>query len=147
MNLRHLSQILPPRVLWGIDVNESSLAQVPITAPGTNTAWAVARSLPFRDGWFDLVFTAALLIHQPDNVLPIVMSEIVRCSKRWVMCAEYFAEERTEVDWRGTQGALIKRDYALIYQQVFPELTLVERGELTAEEGFDRVSYAVLQRP
>ena len=49
--------------------------------------------LPFRDRWFDLASPRACLIHQPESTLPLVMAEIVRVSRRYVLCGEYFAPE------------------------------------------------------
>ena len=51
---------------------------------------------------FDLTFTTGVLIHQPPDSLPIVMNEIVRCSRRYVLCGEYYAE-------RARGGALPRR--------------------------------------
>jgi hypothetical protein len=62
---------------------------------------ASAAELPFVDHCFDLVFTMGVLIHQPDESLGRVMSEVVRCSARLVLCAEYYAPEPTEVPYRG----------------------------------------------
>ncbi|MGQ0430943.1 MAG: pseudaminic acid biosynthesis-associated methylase [Microthrixaceae bacterium] len=146
-NLRHLSNLIEPHHLWGLDINRSSLDAMPKVAPGINPCWGQARSLPFRDGFFDLVFTVGLLIHQPDSTLPIVMSEIVRCSRRFVLCGEYHADERTDVHYRDQDGVLIKRDYGGLYLELFPELELREEGFLTMEEhGFDRVTYQLFER-
>lgn len=146
-NLRHLSQVTEPHDLWGLDINRTSLDAMHQVAPGVNPCWGVARSLPFRDGFFDLVFTVGLLIHQPDSTLPIVMNEIVRCSRRFVFCGEYHADEPTDVHYRDHEGVLIKRDYGRIYRELFPELELREQGFLTMEEhGFDRVTYQVFER-
>ena len=90
-----------------------------------------ARELPFRDRWFDLVFTMGVLIHQPPQTLPLVMAEIVRCSRRYVLCGEYFAEKLTEVPYRGQTGALFKRDFGGMYEQLFPELELRKTGFLS----------------
>jgi spore coat polysaccharide biosynthesis protein SpsF len=146
-NLRHLSQLVEPHDLWGLDINRASLDAMPKVAPGINPCWGLARSLPFRDGFFDLVFTVGLLIHQPDSTLPIVMNEIVRCSRRFVFCGEYHADERTDVHYRDHDGVLIKRDYGRLYLDLFPDLTLREEGFLTMEEhGFDRVTYQLFER-
>lgn len=145
-NLRHLASLVAPHEVWGIDINEQALATARTTAPGTNVVWGPARELPFRDRQFDLVFTMALLIHQPDSTLPIVMSEIVRCSNRWVLCGEYTADIKTDVNYRGHSGILLKRDYGRLYQTLFPGLILREEGFLTSEEGFDRVTYWVFER-
>lgn len=147
-NLRHLSAVTEPHHLWGADLNREALDAIPKVAPGANPAWAVARELPFRDRYFDLTFTVGLLIHQPDSTLPIVMNELVRCSKRWILCGEYHADERTDIRYRGEHGVLVKRDYGRLYAELFPELTLREEGFLTMEEhGFDRVTYQVFERP
>lgn len=145
-NLRHLTPHLPAHDVWGVDINADALARLPERAPGVNGVWGVGRALPFRDGWFDLTFTVCLLIHQPDDTLPLVMAELVRSSRRWVLCGEYHADERTEVHYRGHDGVLIKRDYGRLYAELFPELTLVEDGYLEADQGFDRVTYQVFEK-
>jgi hypothetical protein len=109
--------------------------------------WSPARDLPFKDRRFDLVFTTGVLIHQPPTALPIVMTEIVRCSNRYVLCGEYYASEPTEVSYRGESGALFKRDYGGLYQKLFPELTLLESGFLPKEAGaWDDVTFWVFER-
>ncbi len=146
-NLRHLREHVAPEDIWGLDLNRAALDAIPQVAPGTNAAWGRARELPFRDGFFDLTFTVGLLIHQPDDTLPLVMAELVRTSRRWVLCGEYHADERTDVNYRGQEGVLVKRDYGGLYQQLFPDLVLREEGFLTMEEhGFDRVTYQVFER-
>lgn len=145
VNLPYFAGHVEPRNTWGVDINEASLAAARREQPTVNVAWSPARSLPFRDEWFDLVYTVAVLMHQPDTTLPLVMHEIVRCSRRWVMCAEYYADDRTEVDWRAP-GALIKRDFTRLYLDHFPELRLAEEGFLDTEDGFDRVNFAIFEK-
>lgn len=145
--LTHLSNLVEPHDLWGVDVNERALTEVRQRVPGVNAVWGLARELPFRDRFFDAVFTIGLLIHQPDGTLPIVMNEIARCSKRWVMCGEYYAEETTDINYRDRPGILFKRDYGRLYQEWIPGLVLRHSEELTVEEsGFDRVTWHVLER-
>jgi hypothetical protein len=75
------------------------------------------------------------------------MSEIVRCSRRYVLCGEYYAAETTEVPYRGQEGALFKRDYGRIYAELFPELRLRKQAYLEADEGFDDVTCWVFEKP
>src|SRR4029079_17367651 len=77
-NLRPIAETLDPADVWGIDINAQAIERARQNAPGTNVIHSVARDLPFSDGEFDLVFTAGVLIHQPDETLPNVMAEIVR---------------------------------------------------------------------
>ena len=145
-NLDWLAQRLAPEHVYGVDVNLASLAALRQRLPEVNSVWSPARRLPFRDGLFDLVFTVAVLIHQPDGTLPIAMAEIVRCSRRWVLCAELYAPERTPVEWRGTTDALLKRDYGRIYQDTFPELSLVDEGHLSPDDGWDDVTWWLFEK-
>lgn len=136
-NLRHLLEIVPAREVWGVDINETSLELLDANLPAVNSGWAQARELPFRDGWFDLVFTVAVLIHQPEDTLGEVINELVRCSRRYVACIEYTAPEVIEVDYRGAQSAFLKRPYGEVIAAVAPHLTMVHAGEVTKADGFD----------
>ncbi len=145
-NLRWIASQIPARDVFGVDINLKALEELRGTVPGVNALWGQARELPFRDRWFDMVFTTGVLIHQPPDVLPVVMSEIVRCSRRYVLCGEYYAPEPTEVPYRGQSGALFKRDYGGLYVRMFPELVLRHRGFLSRAEGWDDVTYWLLER-
>lgn len=145
-NLRWLAAALPPERVYGVDVNALALRELRRLLPDVNALLVPARELPFRDRWFDLTFTCGVLIHQPETTLPVVMSEIVRCSNRYVLCAEYFAEQTVEVPYRGQTRALFKRDYGRIYQELFPGLRLRRRGFLGQDQGWDDVTYWIFER-
>lgn len=146
-NLRWLAEALPVGEVYGIDINQKAIIQVHGEFPGVNALVGPARELPFRDRWFDLAFTMGVLIHQPPETLPLVMSEIVRCSRRFVLCGEYFSQELTEVAYRGQTGALYKRDFGGLYQQLFPDLMLRTSGFLSRAEGWDDVTYWLFEKP
>jgi hypothetical protein len=115
--------------------------------PGVNAVCAAGRSLPFADSSFDLAFTIGVLIHQPSETLRSVMSEIVRCSRRYVLCGEYAATDETEVEYRGEHGALFRRDYGGLYRRWFPELHEIETGFLDrASTSFDDVTFWVFEK-
>jgi len=146
-NLRHLAAVLPPAGVWGVDVNAEARERARRNVPGANVVHGLARQLPFRDVTFDLALTVGVLIHQPDTTLPLVMAELVRVSRRYVLWAEYHAEVTTEVPYHGERGALLKRDYGRLYRELFPELAVVREGFLGPESGFDRVTWQLLARP
>src|SRR5687767_4965714 len=62
-NLRWITAELPPEKVFGLDINLSALAELRAALPGVNAVSGRARDLPFGDRWFDLVFTAGVLIH------------------------------------------------------------------------------------
>ena len=140
-NLQWIASLISPQNVYGVDVNKKALRELRQNYPDLNALWTPARELPFRDHWFDMVFSMGVLIHQPESTLPLVMSEIVRCSKRYVLCVEYHSEETVELPYRGQSGALFKRNYLQIYQELFPELELRKQGFLSRDDGWDDVTY------
>lgn len=145
-NLRWIAESLAANDVYGVDVNLKALGQLHAAAPEINAIWSPGREIPFRDRWFDLVFTFGVLIHQPEDTLPLVMAEIVRTSRRYVLCGEYFAPSTEEVPYRDQPGALFRRDYGGIYQRLFPDLRLVRSGFLGRDEGWDDITWWLLER-
>lgn len=145
-NLKWIADVVPPTNVWGVDVNARALTELRRRIPDVNAVLCPARELPFRDGWFDFVFTMGVLIHQSPVTLPLVMSEIVRCSSRWVLCGEYYAEEPVEVPYRGQTGALFKRDFGSYYRELFPDLTLAKKGFLGRKAGWDDVTWWLFEK-
>lgn len=146
LNLDWIRHLMPPAGVYGVDVNEGALRALRQRLPEVNAVWSQGRALPFRDRWFDLSFTSGVLIHQPEATLPLVMQEVVRVSRRYVLEMEYHAEETTEVPYRGQSGALFKRDYRRLYLDLFPELEVVDEGFLSRTEGWDDVTWTLFAR-
>jgi hypothetical protein len=59
--------------------------------------------------------------------LPKIMYEMVRCSKRFISCWEYYAPETTTIDYRGNSDYLWKADYAQLFLDRFSNLRLVKK--------------------
>jgi pseudaminic acid biosynthesis-associated methylase len=145
-NLEWIAGDTSDRLVVGVDVNARALRDLRGRVPAARATEAPARSLPFRDRAFDLVFTMGVLIHQPEDTLAQVMAEMVRCSRRWVLCGEYFAPETIEVAYRGQAGALFKRDYGGLFCDGYPDLTVADRGFLSRSDGWDDVTWWLLER-
>ena len=145
-NLEWIAGNPSDRRVVGVDVNARALRGLRRRVPAAHAVETPARSLPFRDRGFDLVFTMGVLIHQPEDTLSQVMAEMVRCSRRWVLCGEYFAPQTTEVAYRGQGGALFKRDYGGLFCAGSPELTVADRGFLSRSDGWDNVTWWLLER-
>jgi pseudaminic acid biosynthesis-associated methylase len=145
-NLQWIAPHLASGEAYGIDINREALARLRERVPQVSAIACAARELPFRDRWFDLSFTTGVLIHQPESTLPLVMGEIVRVSRRYVLCGEYYSPETVEVPYRGVHGGLFKRDYGRLYSDLFPELRLVEQGFLGQTDGWDEVTWWLFER-
>lgn len=89
---------------------------------------ATAQNLPFADASFDLVFTFGVLIHVAPDTLHIATREIHRVSRRFILCAEYFADQPTEKTYREQKGLLFLRDFGGFWMDSFADLELVDYG-------------------
>jgi pseudaminic acid biosynthesis-associated methylase len=130
----------------GVDVNEGALNRLRATLPSVIGVRAAAKELPFRDAAFELVYTAGVLIHQPEETLGPVVDELVRCSSRFVLSCEYYSSETVEVPYRGQTGALFKRDYGDVLVGRCPELRLLEQGFLGRDQGWDDATWWLFER-
>ena len=116
------------------------------TASGVTIKEGRADQLPFGDGQFDLVFTAGVLIHISPSELPHALAEIHRVSRRYILAIEYFAKVDEEIVYRGQSGLLWKRNFLQHYQSRFSALKLLGSGYWTAEQGFDRCHWWLLEK-
>jgi pseudaminic acid biosynthesis-associated methylase len=86
--------------------------------------------LDYDDASIDLVFTSGVLIHIAPDDLGQVVDEIVRVSRHYVLCNEYFSNEPEEIPYRGLDGYLFKRDFGRFYLDRHPNLRVVDYGFL-----------------
>jgi len=93
-----------------------------------------AFKIPLPDNSVDLVFTNGVLIHIAPEDLKKAMSEIVRVSKKYVFCSEYFSHTPTSIKYHGKEDLLFKRDFGRYYLENFPELKTVSYGFLWQQE-------------
>jgi pseudaminic acid biosynthesis-associated methylase len=116
--------------LYGVEVQEYAIEAARARTRNIQLALASAFDLPYEDGYFDLVFTAGVLIHISPQDLPVAMDEIHRCSKEYLMGSEYYAPRVTEVKYRNHDALLWKMDYAQQYLTRFPGLGLIREERL-----------------
>ena len=79
----------------------------------------------------DLAVHGGVLIHINPERLPIVYQNLVSLSSRYVLVAEYYNPTPTEVNYRGHNERLFKRDFAGELIDEF-DLNLVDYGFGTA---------------
>src|SRR5689334_22485660 len=84
--------------LYGVELQWGAIEQARQRVPRTNIVQGSAFEVPFRDAWFDVVFTSNVLIHFALGDVTKVMGEMVRCSSRYVWGSEYWAAQPTEVN-------------------------------------------------
>jgi len=124
MQLRGL-QAMGFKSLYGIEIQDFAVEKAKEYTQNINIIQGSGFELPFKDGYFDLTCTNGVLIHiSPDN-LPKIMDEMYRCSSKYIWGWEYFAEEVTNINYRGNEGFLWKANFAQMFLDRFPDLKMI----------------------
>lgn len=110
--------------LCGIELNRDVVEISKSTTKNIDIIQGSALDIPFRDGYFDLVFTSGVLIHISPKNIKRAIGEIYRCSKKYIWGFEYYAEKYTEIIYRGNKNMLWKADFPRLYLESFDDLSL-----------------------
>lgn len=113
--------------LYGIDVQRNAIDIAAHRTHGMNLIEASALDIPFKDNYFDMVFTNRVLIHIHPEMLETAIREIVRCSNDLIYGSEYYSDEPVEIrNYHGMNNVAWKRDFAAYYSEIFNELVLLK---------------------
>jgi pseudaminic acid biosynthesis-associated methylase len=132
--------------LHGIEIQSYALEIAKSRMKDTSFVQASAFGLPYKDNYFDLVFTSGVLIHISPKDLPLILEEIHRCAKTYICGSEYYAPSLTEIDYRGHRSLLWKMDYARQYLTRFSDLKLVLEQRLPYQNSKNEDTMFLLQR-
>lgn len=111
----------------GVEINDHAILQSHALFPHVNIIKASAFDLPFRDRYFDMVFTSGVLIHIAPKDVKKAMDEIYRTSRSFIWGFEYFDTKHTMVPYRGKRNVMWKADFAGMYLNRFTDLRLVKQ--------------------
>jgi pseudaminic acid biosynthesis-associated methylase len=112
--------------LYGIEINEHAVDLARKRLKGINVIQGSAFDIPFKDNFFDLVYTAGVLIHISKDDVNKVISEMHRCSKKYIWGFEYYSNDAKEVSYRGNTNLLWKADFSEVFRKSFPDLKLLK---------------------
>lgn len=113
--------------LYGIELQPHAFELARQRTKGINIIQGTAYDIPFKDNFFDMVFSNRVLIHMNPDHIHEALKEIYRTSGKYIYGSEYFAEELTEIKgYHGETNIAWKRDFAGEYQNLFPGLKLLK---------------------
>ncbi|MBI1866332.1 MAG: methyltransferase domain-containing protein [Candidatus Staskawiczbacteria bacterium] len=112
------------RHLYGIEINKDVAELAKSRTKNINIIYGSAFDIPFKDNYFDLVFTSGVLIHISPLHIQKAMKEIYRCSKKYVWGFEYYADKYTDIEYRGRKNMLWKTNFVKLYLNYFKDLAL-----------------------
>lgn len=103
-----------------------------------------AFNIPFKDSYFDLVFTSEVLIHISPKDINSVLDEIYRCTKKYIWGFEFYSEDYIEVKYRGYNKLLWKTDFADLYLKRFSDLKLIRETKYPHLKDSKLIDYGFL---
>lgn len=112
--------------LFGIELQSYAVEMAKSKTKGINIIQGEASDIPFKDGFFDMVFTSGVLIHIAPQNLNDVLNEIHRCTKNYIFGFEYYSNETEEIPYRDNRDLLWKANYARKYIELFDDLSHVK---------------------
>ena len=112
--------------LYGVELQPYAVELSKSRTEGMNIIQGSAFDIPFRDGFFDLVFTSGLLIHIGPEDIPAVLAEIHRSTKQYIWCFEYYSDMYTKIKYRGHTDLLWKTNFSKLFLDHFDDLRLAK---------------------
>lgn len=121
--------------LMGLDINKYTAKRARDTL-GIDTIIGSVCTMPLSDGAFDLILTSALLNHVPPRKLTEAMSEIYRCTNRYIWGFEMYAPSIQTQKWRNLK--IWRGNYSDLFREMYPHLKtlkeeLIERRNWTKD--------------
>ena len=132
--------------LYGIELQQYSVELSKSRTKHINIIQGSAFDIPFKDGWFDLVFTSGLLIHIHPNNIKNVLSEVHRCTNSHIVGFEYYADQLKEVLYRKHKNLLWKANFVQLYLKRFNDLELIQEKQLRHLDNNDNIDSMFLIR-
>ena len=114
--------------LWGIELQDYAVEVARNRTSGLNIVKGTAFDIPFKNGFFDLVFTSGVLIHISPDDIDKVLDEMYRCTNKYIWGFEYFNPEGYKmINYRGQENLLWKTDFSKLFLSRFQDLKLVHK--------------------
>lgn len=114
---------------FGIEINSKAL-NIAKCKKNLNIIYGSALDIPFKDNFFDLVYTSGVLIHIHPDDLDKVISEMYRVAKKFIWGFEYFSEEIREISYRGNANRMWKNNFLNLFTTKYPDLKTIKEKEV-----------------
>lgn len=148
INLSAIKTLLPSVKCSGLEINHDAVEELKSVIDEKNIYHgSVLDFNPPRK--YDLVLIKGVLIHLNPNCLTTVYAKLEQLTKKYLIIAEYYNPTAVELDYRGHQGKLFKRDFAGEFLKAHNNFNLrdygfVYRGDVNFP--LDDITWFLLER-
>lgn len=127
LNLLAISNLIPNIDMKAIEINDSAADECS-KIPNVDVFRGSIFDYELESDTYDLTFTKGVLIHIAPEKLEEVYEILYESSRKYVLVAEYYNPTPVEVEYRGNDGKLFKRDFAGEILDKYSDLELVDYG-------------------
>lgn len=112
--------------IYGIELSPEAVELAKLNTKNCNIIQGGAFDIPFKNNYFDLVFTSGVLIHISPKDIPKALKEIHRVSKKYIWGVEFYNPDYIHINYRGNKNYHWKGDFAKMYLDHIPNLKLIK---------------------
>ena len=125
LNLRVMEGMFPEADIHGFDVNFDA---VEIANELEDVTAEYGNLLDPDNVVYDLVLTKGLLIHIAPEHIETAYESLYNMTGKYLLICEYYNPYQVEVEYRGKNGLLWKRDFCSEMLDKYEDLTLIDYG-------------------
>lgn len=127
MNLKALKLLYPGQEQYGIEINKKAADHLKMYLGDENVFnGSVFDFQPKQKSVLSLI--KGVLIHINPEMLPTVYELLYRSSCKYILICEYYNPSPVEIEYRGHEKRLFKRDFCGEIMEMFPDLKLRDYG-------------------
>lgn len=146
-NLQAIGSLSPNFTLTGVDIHHGVVEEMKADPRIDAHCSAIQDYSPGVP--FDLVFVCGVLIHIAPADLPVIYRKLFELSKRYILMNEYFNPTPVEIEYRGHQDRLYKRDFGGDFLDMYKgRVRLVDFGFLwkRVEPAWDNTTWWLFEK-
>jgi pseudaminic acid biosynthesis-associated methylase len=132
--------------LYGIELQSYAVELSKSRTKGINIIQGSAFDIPFKDEFFDLVFTSGTLIHIAPKDINMVLNEICRCTRHYLWCFEYYSDEYTRIEYRSHADLLWKTDFSKLFLEHSSKLRLIKEQHFKYPDNYNIDTMFLLEK-
>ena len=125
-NLIAIKNLKPNAKITALEINKQAYNQLK-ELDGVEATNSSILEFESENKW-DFVFTSGVLIHICPDKLNEVYKKLYNLSRKYIWICEYYNPTPVEVEYRGNEGKLFKRDFAGEMLDLYKDLSLQSYG-------------------
>lgn len=127
MNLIAIKYLFPNIIIKGIEINNNAAKELAKLIGEKNIFQGSIFDYPVTEQ-FELSMIKGVLIHINPEMLQVVYKKLYDSSSKYILIGEYYNPSPVNINYRGHNDRLFKRDFAGEMLDLYSDLVLIDYG-------------------